>query len=61
MQLETRKDLKYIADQPACDFRYAAIVDENGRESEITHEMIDRLYERLCAEHSIRRALEQAG
>ncbi|MGM0563132.1 MAG: hypothetical protein ACQES2_02275 [Pseudomonadota bacterium] len=61
MQLETRKDLEYIAEIPACDFRYAAIVDEQGRESEITHEMIDQLYDRLCAEHSIRRALEKAS
>ena len=61
MQLEKRKDLKYIADLPTCDFRYAALVDEQGRESEITHEMIDQLYDRLCAEHSIRHALQRAG
>ncbi|EDY85507.1 hypothetical protein GP5015_1837 [gamma proteobacterium HTCC5015] len=59
MQLETKRDLSYIADHTEYDFRYAAIVDEHGQEREITPKMIDRLYERLCAENTIRHALKK--
>lgn len=60
MQFENRKDLAYIAESSDYDLRYAAVVDESGREIPITQQMIDRLYDQLCAENTIRQALKQA-
>lgn len=60
MQFENRKDLTYIAESSDYDLRYAAIVDETGKEVPITQQMIDRLYDQLCAEKTIRHILQQA-
>lgn len=58
MQFEKKDDLNYIASSHCeHDFKYAAVVNERGEEVEITQEMIDHLYESLCAEQQIRHTL----
>lgn len=58
MQFEKRKDLEYVAEQSDYNFHYAAVLDEQGKEVPITQQMIDQLYERMCAEATIRQVLQ---
>ncbi len=61
MQFETRKDLEFIGSNKDYDLRYAAVINASGEEVPITQQMIDQLYERLCAEATIRHTLHSSA
>ena len=59
MQFESKQEFSAIAGRRGYDLYYAAVLDENGIEKPITQQMIDQLYERLCAENTIREAISR--
>lgn len=59
MQFENKSDFESTTAQRGNNLYYAAVLDENGKETPITEQMIDQMYERLCAENTIRHALSR--
>ena len=57
MQFESEGDFESVVGARGYELYYAAVLDECGNEVPITQQMIDQLYERLCAENTIREAL----